>query len=68
MYFKIGHLQKLAPAVVMVVYMQTEVPLVTPVRLSSAKSTCPSSLHYLYSWSRVAPVVKPSLVSPCWFW
>ena len=41
MYFKIGHLQKLAPAVVMVVYMQTEVPVVTPVRLSSIKSTCP---------------------------
>ena len=24
------------------------------------------SLHYLYSWALLAPVVKPSVVSPWW--
>ena len=58
----------LASAVVMHGGLHAEVPVVTPVRLSSAKSTCPSSLHYLYSWSLIAPVVKPSVVSPCLLW
>ena len=56
----------LVPAVVMVVvYMQR----------GSGGDSSPSqlgevylSLHYLYSWSLIAPVVKPSVVSPWWFW